>query len=75
MGAFFLLRRIFYCYSGEFDGNKKTVSGLFYNQNGCYVGLFGYVDNGIIRSIGLIDSYISGAQFVGGIVGTATIIY
>ena len=58
-------------YSGTFDGNGKTVSGLYFNDQGeDYVGLFGYVGtNGKVQNVGVIDSYFRGYGNVGGVVG------
>ena len=58
-------------YNGIFDGNGKTVSGLYFNGQGedC-VGLFGYVGtNGKVQNVGVIDSYFRGFSNVGGVVG------
>ncbi len=57
-------------YSGTFDGQGHTISGLYYeNTNTSYVGLFGYINNPTIKNVGLVDSYIKGNQYVGGIIG------
>ena len=58
-------------YTGTFDGNNMTVSGLYFNNSDTdYVGLFGYVGSGgKVQSIGVIDSYLSGGDDVGGVVG------
>ncbi len=60
-------------YTGIFDGNNKTVSGLYVNEeNKQFIGLFGYVGTGCeIKSIGIINSYFKGLMFVGGVVGYA----
>lgn len=46
-------------YSGTFDGNKHTISGLYFNKPNSYsVGLFGYIGaNGKISNVGVSDSY------------------
>ena len=57
-------------YSGTFDGNGKTISGLYFNASVSYVGLFGYLgDRGTIKNVGIIDSYLKGYNDVGGVVG------
>ena len=66
-------------YSGTFDGNGHTISGLYFQNSQTYgVGLFGYVA-GTIRNVGVLDSYFEGYSQVGGICGTisgnATIAY
>ncbi len=59
------------CYKGIFDGNNKTVSGLYFNSEAQdFVGLIGYVDgNGTVRDLGVTDSYVRGYSNVGGVVG------
>ena len=58
-------------FKGTFDGNNKTISGLYYNnKNNDYVGLFAYVSaTGVIKNVGVINSYFNGKDYVGGIVG------
>ncbi|MBR7151823.1 MAG: hypothetical protein IKD02_05755 [Clostridia bacterium] len=58
-------------YTGVFDGNGKTVSGLYFDDSAVdYVGLFGYVGtNGKVQNVGVIDSYFNGNYYVGGVVG------
>ncbi len=58
-------------YTGTFDGNNKTVSGLYFNNTDTkYVGLFGYIgENGTVKNTGVINSYFNGLWFVGGVVG------
>lgn len=56
-------------YTGTFDGNGKTISGLYLNnQAKSHVGLFGY-SCGTITDVGIIDSYLHAYEFVGGICG------
>ncbi len=57
-------------YEGIFDGQGYTISGLYYeNSNKNYIGLFGSLKNGTVKNVLVKDSYFSGRQFVGGIVG------
>ena len=57
-------------FTGTFDGNNKTISGLYINVTADYVGLFGCVGNGgTVKNVTLADSYVSGANYVGGICG------
>ena len=54
-------------YQGTFDGNGKTISGLFFNDSQkSHVGLF---DNimATIRNVGVVDSYFFGEHYVGGV--------
>lgn len=56
-------------YSGTFDGNGKSVSGLCFNEiKGICVGLFGR-NSGIIKNVTIVDSYLHGQQFIGGVCG------
>ena len=58
-----------YPYSGTFDGNNHTISGLYFNESSiAYVGLFGY-SCGTIKNVGVVDSYFNGADFIGGVCG------
>ena len=57
-------------YSGTFDGNNKTISGLYFDDYQCDIGLFGVVKDGTIKNVKLTDSYFYGDAGVGGIVGS-----
>lgn len=54
-------------YTGTFDGQGHTISGLYINEYVDFSGLFGNLGNGIIRNVGVKDSYIRGSQDVGGV--------
>ncbi|MCC7574070.1 LamG domain-containing protein [Candidatus Woesearchaeota archaeon] len=57
-------------FTGVFDGQGFNVSGLFINRpSSSEQGLFGFVDGGIIRNVGLINVNITGDDNVGGLVG------
>ena len=66
-------------FSGYYDGGSHTVSGLFTpagKSNGySYQGLFGYVrgqsstSKATISNVGVIDSFVQGYDYVGGVVG------
>ena len=57
-------------YSGTFDGNNKTVSGLYFNGNSTCIGLFGSSESdGNIKNVGVVDSYFKGNDSVGGVCG------
>lgn len=62
-------------FSGEFDGQGHKISGLYsvsINANG---GLFGLVKGGTatkpvtLKNVGLVDSYIYGTYYTGGLIG------
>lgn len=57
-------------YSGTFDGNNKTVSGLYFNGDSTCIGLFGSSESdGNIKNVGVVDSYFKGKDHVGGVCG------
>ncbi|MGN0449659.1 MAG: GLUG motif-containing protein [Ruminococcus sp.] len=58
-------------YSGKFDGQGHTISGLYFNNTSTrYVGLFGCLaENGEIKNVGVIDSYFRGQEHIGGVCG------
>ena len=66
-----------YNYSGTFDGNGHTVSGLYfykatsgnYPNGGDQIGLIGYSNGATIKNVGLVDSYLHGRWRVAGICG------
>ena len=58
-------------FTGTFDGQNHTISGLYFNDNNTYdVGLFGSVySGGTVKNVNIKDSYVSGKNYVGGICG------
>ena len=58
-------------YTGKFDGQGHTVSGLYFNNDSTSgVGLFRCLgENGEIKNVGVIDSYFYGYWNVGGVCG------
>lgn len=59
-------------YSGTFEGNNKTISGLYLNNKELtHAGLFGHIDtDGKVQNVGVINSYIKDSNslaYVGGI--------
>ena len=58
-----------YLYSGTFDGQGHSISGLYFNDiKGICVGLFG-CNGGIIKNVTIVDSYLHGQYFIGGVCG------
>jgi hypothetical protein len=57
--------------AGEFDGNGHKISNLSFNFDFVYnVGLFGYLaPGGKVSQVGVESVNITGASFVGGLVG------
>ena len=60
-----------YSYTGIFDGQGHTISGLYFNDTSVnLVGLFGWLGSGCeIKNVGVIDSYFRGMNGVGGVCG------
>ncbi|MBR4013759.1 MAG: hypothetical protein IKJ00_05625 [Clostridia bacterium] len=59
-------------FAGTFDGNGKTVSGIYISSTTGYIGLFGGV-SGTVKNLTVDKSYIySSANYVGGITGVVT---
>jgi len=57
-------------FSGTFDGNGKTISGLKASGYKANRGLFGYVgEGGIVKNVVLININIEGSENTGGLVG------
>jgi len=57
-------------FTGTFDGQNHTITGLFINRGNNSVGLFGYITaSASISNVGLEDVNIIGHRDVGGLVG------
>ncbi len=58
-------------YTGTFDGNGHTISGLYINSTAANTGLFGYVGAaGEIKNVTIADSVITSTQnYTGAVVG------
>jgi len=59
-------------FSGVFDGNGHTVTNFNHTSTGSYnIGLFGYVYNGDIKNLGLIEPNIDAGtkDYIGSLVG------
>lgn len=56
-------------YTGTFDGNDKTVSGIYINNGPSCQGLFGVVSGGTVKNLGVTNSCIQGYSINGGVVG------
>ncbi|MGN0582621.1 MAG: GLUG motif-containing protein, partial [Oscillospiraceae bacterium] len=70
IGWYDIVNSVKHSYTGTFDGQGHTVSGLYFNNDADYVGLFGYIGTGgAIKNVGVVDSYINAYQHVGGVCG------
>ena len=55
-------------FTGNFDGNGHTVSGMFINTTSSHNGLFGN-SSGTVQNVTVADSWVTGGKFTAGIVG------
>ena len=58
-------------FTGTFDGNGHnithfTINGGLYNS---YIGLFGYINGGSVKNLGIENFSVNGASYIGGLVG------
>ena len=63
-----------YTFSGTYDGNNQTISGLSVSGNYPYAGLFGYIYKATVKNVCLISPVIastsnSGDLYAGALVG------
>jgi len=61
----------YYCsFKGHFDGNNKTISNLYINNNeyDC-TGLFGFINNGAAKNLKMENVNVTGNNNVGSIAG------
>ncbi len=56
-------------FSGMFEGQGHTVTGLYINIRGSYAGLFGRVSGGTVKNLN-VDGSITAYSFVGCIAGS-----
>lgn len=57
-------------FSGTFDGDGHTISGVYLNTSTATQGLFGAIDGGIVRELNLENSYfVTSQSTLGSIVG------
>ena len=55
-------------FTGSFDGDGHTVSGMFINTTSTHNGLFGNV-SGTVQNVIVADSWVSGGKYTAGVVG------
>ena len=55
-------------YTGTFDGNGKTITGLTVTRSNRYTGLFGFI-KGTVKNVVLTEVNITSGTFVGGVAG------
>lgn len=60
-----------YTFQGTFNGNGLMISGIYINNSNNGQGLFGYNSGAVIQNMAIENSYLVGADYVGGIVGNS----
>ncbi|MFI3287964.1 MAG: fimbrillin family protein [Rikenellaceae bacterium] len=58
-------------FSGNFDGDGHTISGIYVYSSDDNVGLFGYTDKASISNLSISGTITSSGDYVGGLVGCA----
>ena len=56
-------------FKGNFEGGGHKISNLKVEGSNDYAGLFGYIDGGSVRDVGVEGSVVAGKLYVGGICG------
>ena len=57
-------------FTGTFDGQGHTVSGIYVNSEADFQGLVGFLGSGgTLQNLGVKASYIKGGSYVGGVCG------
>ncbi|MGN1372651.1 MAG: uL15 family ribosomal protein [Candidatus Coproplasma sp.] len=60
----------YYCYSGTFDGNGKTISNLYISGVNQYQGLFSVIGkSGMVKNLTISNAYVNGQSDLGAIAG------
>ncbi|MFC1754167.1 GLUG motif-containing protein, partial [Thermoproteota archaeon] len=59
-------------FAGNFSGDNYTITGLYINRGAeTDVGLFGRINDSVVKDVGLIDVNVTGMMYVGGLIGHA----
>ena len=59
-------------FTGNYDGNGKTISGVFINRGSDFaIGLFGSINGATIQNVGLINANITGDMNTGALIGNS----
>ncbi|MHC1737929.1 MAG: BNR-repeat neuraminidase N-terminal domain-containing protein [Ignavibacteriaceae bacterium] len=58
-------------FSGNYDGQNYTVSGIYINRSASdNQGMFGYINGGSVQNLGLLNVNITGKEYVGALAGS-----
>lgn len=55
-------------FTGYFDGDGHTVSGMFINTTSTHNGLFGY-NRGTVENVTVTNSWVKGGDYTAGVIG------
>lgn len=50
-------------FKGSFDGNGKTITGLYINRSEDHQGLFGYINGGTVENVALVACMVAGGSY------------
>ena len=56
-------------FTGSYDGQEHTITGLHISLSASHVGFFGYTSGAALQNINLVNVNITGGDHVGGLVG------
>ena len=56
-------------FSGNYNGQGHTISGIYYNIITQYAGLFGFTSGGTISNLGVLNVNITANNYAGALVG------
>lgn len=57
------------CFSGTFDGDDRTIFGVYVTDEHEYSGFFGLAKNATVKNLCISDSFVNGKNVAGGIIG------
>lgn len=59
-------------FKGIFEGNNKTISGLYVNTTSSYIGFIGSLADGTVQNLAIVNSYIFTSSYgAGAVIGAA----
>ena len=56
-------------FTGSYDGQGHTITGIYINRSASPIGFFGQVNNGTITNLNLESASVTGNWYAGGLVG------
>jgi len=59
-------------FTGNFNGQGNLIKNMFINRSSSSnTGLFGYTNNAVINNLGMVNSEITGKDYIGNLIGVA----